>query len=199
MFFTEDDNLRELEYLMKGVPNFKPRGHGIMVVCGLEYMPMYETRKQLIVWATQNIRHPLFRERLNDYLLERGEYVMDFVSKRHKDTFERKIRKVNPQNYKMIAAVYLLTANFKLQKVSYKHIHNDGIVFNQINKRQLSDIGYTLFCAAKDLYFGTKYITVSDLCDKQLIYPEMFGLICNAMGIKRFGIKAIKNERGETN
>lgn len=54
MFFTEDDNLRELEYLMKGVPNFKPRGHGIMVVCGLEYMPMYETRKQLIVWATQN-------------------------------------------------------------------------------------------------------------------------------------------------
>ena len=52
---------------------------------------------------------------------------------------------------------------------------------------------------SKDLYFGTKYITVSDLCDKELIYPEMFGLICNAMGIKRFGIKAIKNERGETN
>ena len=197
MFFTEDDNLRELEYLMKGVPNFKPRGHGVMVVCGLEYIPMYETRKQLIVWATQNIRHPEFRARLNDYLLERGEYVMDFVSERHKGTFDKKAAVVNPQNRRMLAAIYLLTANYKLQKLSYRYIHKNEIQFNRINKRELSDIGYTLLCAAKDMYYGTKYITVSDLCDKKLIYAEMFGLICNAMGIRRFGLKAVKNEREE--
>ena len=199
MFFTEDEDLRELEFLMRGVPNFKPRGHGIVVVCGFKYIPMYETRKQLIVMATQNIRHPAFRKRLNNYLLERGEYVMDFVSERHRGTFEKKIRKVDPQNHKMIAAIYLLTADYKLQKASYKYIRNNGILFNRIYTRNLSYKGYTLLCAAKDMYLGTKYMTVSDLCDKQLIYPETFGLICNAMGIKRFGIKAIKNERGETN
>ena len=197
MFFTEDEDLRELEFLMKGVPNFKPRGHGMVVVCGFKYIPMYETRKQLIVWATQNIRHPAFRKRLNDYLLERGEYVMDFVSDRHKDTFERKVKRVDPQNYKMIAAIYLLTSDYKLQRASYKYIRSDGISFNRIYTRNLSHKGYTLLCAAKDVYLGTKYVTVTDLCDKQFINPETFGLLCNAMGIKRFGIKAIKNESGE--
>ena len=197
MFFTEDDNLRELEFLMKGVPNFKPRGHGMVVVCGLKYIPMYETRKQLIIWATQNIKHPEFRVRLNDYLLERGEYVMDFISARHKGTFEKKIEKVNPKNHRMLAAIYLLTSNYKLQKISYRYIYRNEIQFNRINTRELSDAGYTLLCAAKDMYYGTKYITVSDLCDKKLIYAELFGLICNAMGIRRFGLKAIRNEREE--
>ena len=125
MFFTEDEDLRELEFLMRGVPNFKPRGHGIVVVCGFKYIPMYETRKQLIVMATQNIRHPAFRKRLNDYLLERGEYVMDFVNNRHREAFEESIRKVNRGNRKLLAAIYLLTANFALQRTAQLHIRNN--------------------------------------------------------------------------
>ena len=47
---------------------------------------------------------------------------------------------------------------------------------------------YTLFCCAKDLYLGTKHITIADLADEQLISPKMFGIICNALAIRRFGI-----------
>ncbi len=196
MHFT-DDELRKYEYLMKGVPNFKPRGHGITVVCGFKYVPMYETRKQLIVWATQNIKHPEFRIRLNNYLLEKGEYVMDFVSKNHKETFEENIRRANRKNNTLLAAIYLLSANFRLQRAARVHIYNNQINFKKISTKYITEEGYTLLCAARDLYLNTKYISITDLCDEKLISPEMFGLICTAIGIKRFGLRALGMESEE--
>ena len=68
--------------------------------------------------------------------------------------------------------------------------------FDDLSDKKMNKCG-KLVGNMQELYLGTKYMTVSDLCDKQLIYPETFGLICNAMGIKRFGIRAIKNEREE--
>lgn len=194
MFFTEDYNLRKYEYLMRGVPNFKPRGHGMIVVCGLRYIPMYESRKQLILWATQNIRHPAFRKRLNNYLIERGEYVMDFVNNRHREAFEESIRKVNRGNRKLLAAIYLLTANFALQRTAQLHIRNNDIMFRNIHTRYLDVEGYTLLCAAKDIFLGTRYLCISDLSDSIIISSDVFALMCNALSIKRFGLMAIKNE-----
>ena len=55
----------------------------------------------------------------------------------------------------------------------------------------LKEKGYTLMCAAKDLYLGTKYMSISDLSDELLISSDVFGLICNAIGIKRFGLKVL--------
>lgn len=55
----------------------------------------------------------------------------------------------------------------------------------------MTENAYTLFCCAKDLYLGTKHIAVKDLADMDLISPKMFGLICNAMAIRRFGLNAI--------
>ena len=39
-----------------------------------------------------------------------------------------------------------------------------------------------------ELYLGTKHITIADLTDEQLISYRMFGIICNALVIRRFGI-----------
>ncbi len=48
------------------------------------------------------------------------------------------------------------------------------------------------------MYLGTKHLTFSDLADQSLIPPKVFGLICNAMAIRRFGLGAIASmNRGD--
>lgn len=194
MFFTEDNNLRKYEYLMKGIPNFEPRGHGMVIVCGYRYIPIYETRKQLLIWATQNIRHPAFRMRLNNYLFERGENIMNFIDMNHKKAFEENIARINCNNYRLLAAVYLLSANFLLQRTAGAHIRNNDINFKNIHKGYLDVEGYTLLCAAKDIFLGTRYLSITDLTDEVIINQRLFALICNALSIKRFGLMAIRNQ-----
>ena len=47
-------------------------------------------------------------------------------------------------------------------------------------------------CAAKDLYLGTKHLTIDDLGDAKLIPTELFRLICNAMAVRRYGLRALE-------
>ena len=44
-----------------------------------------------------------------------------------------------------------------------------------MNLGSVDDKAHTLFCRAKDLYLGTKHITIADLADEQLISPQIFG------------------------
>ena len=37
MYFTETPSLREIEKAMKMVPNFTPRGHGVVILCKHEF------------------------------------------------------------------------------------------------------------------------------------------------------------------
>ena len=37
MYFTETPSLREIEKAMKMVPNFTPRGHGVVILCKREF------------------------------------------------------------------------------------------------------------------------------------------------------------------
>ena len=195
MFFTEDKELRKYEYLMRGVPNFRPRGHDVVIVCGYRYIPICETREQLLIWATQNIRHPEFRMRLNNYINERRGSIMDFIDKNHKGAFEEIIGRINRDNYRLLAAVYLLSANSVLQRTARLHIRKNDITFRNIHTKYLDDEGYTLLCAAKDMLLGTRYLCISDLSDEILINNNMFALICNALAIRRFGLTAIRNGR----
>ena len=59
--------------------------------------------------------------------------------------------------------------------------------------------GYALYCAAKDLYLGTKNLTVRDLAAPEVITPKLFGLICNGMAVRRFGVGAIRLQAGTRN
>ena len=49
---------------------------------------------------------------------------------------------------------------------------------------------YALFMTAKDLYCGTKHITIRDLADTKLVSPQLFGILCEAMTIRRYGAAA---------
>ena len=54
--------------------------------------------------------------------------------------------------------------------------------------------GYVLFHTAKDLYKGTKHISLSELTDPELVSDEAFWLIITAFLIRRYGPAVILKE-----
>lgn len=115
---------------------------------------------------------------------------MTYQSKKHKEIFDKAIEKKNENNYRLIAAIYLLTADNELWKAVKASIKKNGVDFDSIKLNAIHPKGYTLYCAAKDIYLGSKHLAVSDLMDMNLVTPKMFGVIINAMAIRRFGMRA---------
>ena len=131
------------------------------------------------------------KKRLYKYIRESGNDHMNYLNSKHRIAFTEATRKLNKNDYALMSAVYLLTADFKLWTAAKRYTNRNKIEFNKIQLKNSSEESYTLLCAAKDLYLGTKHITAKDLADTDLIPPKMFGLICNAMAIRRFGLGAI--------
>ena len=90
-----------------------------------------------------------------------------------------------------MSALYLLTADPALWTTARNHVNKNTIDFEKIRLKNSSEDAYVLFCCAKDLYLGTKHITVKDLADRDLIKTQIFTLIYNAIVIHRFGLDAI--------
>ncbi|MBR3918303.1 MAG: hypothetical protein IKJ59_06155 [Clostridia bacterium] len=197
MYFIDDEKLRKFEKVMRGVPNFKPRGHGVMVICEFNYEPTEETLKDLITWTMQSIKNPVFRQRLKLYLMECDMNSMEFASDFHRLAFNEAIQKRDTSNYALMSAIYLLTSDVRLYRLAKRYIKEKYIHFDKIKLKYCNEHIYTLYCAAKDLYRGTKYLDIQDLSDPDIIPFKEFGLICNAMTIRRFGIGAVQRERTE--
>ena len=113
---------------------------------------------------------------------------MNYYGKKHENDFNQAFERIDPNNLRVLSAVYLLTANTQLWRRVQNQVEKNGIRFDRMNLGSVDEKAYTLFCCAKDLYLGTKHITIADLADEQLISPKMFGIICNALAIRRFGI-----------
>lgn len=137
------------------------------------------------------IRYPPFQRRLEKYLKESEEKPMDYRNEKHRIAFTEAIRKLNEKDDALMSAVYLLSAEHALWMKAKCKVEKNGILFDTIKLQNSTENAYTLFCCAKDLYLGTKHITIKDLADTDLISPKMFGLICNAMAIRRFGLNTI--------
>ena len=168
MYFSETPSLREIEKTMKMIPNFIPRGHGVVILCQNEFAEencIAVSQKEILEKTMSHTSNPLFQKRFKKYINESETIPMNFRNSKHNITFTETIRKKNKKDYALMSAIYLLTAEFALWQ------------------------------AAKDLYLGTEYLTISDLADPQLIPPRMFALICNAMAIRRFGLSAIHFEQ----
>ena len=200
MLFITDRRLRELEQLMQCVPNFSPKGHGIVIIHSDE--PLKKDRIERIKAGTAISKEILtetlspvtclpFQRRLNQYIRESEMNPMDYRNEKHRAVFEITIRKKNRKDYALMSALYLLTADFMLWQAVRRYIVDNVICFEEIRLHGLNENSYTMFCAAKDLYLGTDCLTISDLADTSLVPPKVFGLICNAMAIRRFGLGAI--------
>lgn len=58
------------------------------------------------------IKYPPFVRRLNLYLNESEEYPMEFKNEKHRELFGEAIRRKDKKDYALMAALYLLTADF---------------------------------------------------------------------------------------
>lgn len=204
MYFAKTDRLHEMEKLMSGIPNFSPRGQGKTVLqCEIDScmkgQPPPDNYADVLKATMIAIHHQPFLERLESLIKESESETVMYRNEKHQRVFEESIGKCDEKNYAFLSAVYLMTADFKLwQKVKH-YIGKNDIDFENAKLNGIHANGYALYCVAKDLYLGTKHLTVCDLADTELIPNKMFTLICNAMAIRRFGMKAIQlKERSES-
>ncbi len=114
---------------------------------------------------------------------------MKFKNKNHQALFENTAKKLDRRDKTKMAVLFLLTADGKLWNASKHHISRGKIYLNDIKLRNGTPKAYTLLCCAKDIAFGTSYLTVNDLADAELITPKLLGIINNAITIRRYGIK----------
>lgn len=150
------------------------------------------TYRETIEETMSGIRYPPFIIRLHQYLKESEESPMNFKNEKHHMVFAEAAKKMNTKNDALMAVLYLLTADQKLWNHAKRYVLQNKIRFGSIHLRGSTENGYALYCAAKDIYLGTTNLTIGELADTRVIPPRIFGLICNAMAIRRFGLGALK-------
>lgn len=189
--FSDNPYDRRMEQLMMTVPNFAPRGVGFRFAEAQIFITTTAATPTEILTATmRQIRCPPFRKRFNEYI-ESEENPMTYINEKHRTRFTLAAKNVHRENYALLSALYLLTADPRLWSCCKHHINNGCVFFENIKLNNCSERAYAVYCAAKDLTLGTKHITVSDLADADLVPPMLFRTICNAMAIRRFGLAAI--------
>ena len=200
MLFTTNPKDRAFERMMKGIPNFPPRGHGMYIsrdsprrlACD-KNSKQTERIREMMTLTMRGIQNAVFADRFKKYITETEE-LMDFRNENHKMIFKETAAKLVSDNA-LLAAVYLLTADRKLWWDAEGCIRKNEICFDDMRCGKYSCGAYVLLCAAKDLYLGTQYVNISDLADSSLVPTEIFALVCNAMTIRRFGIAVLETGR----
>ena len=114
---------------------------------------------------------------------------MRFKSQQHKSTFKKAIRKKDKTDNKLMAAMYLLTADLPLWNRVKGSIRENSIDFDEIRLNTVTENGYTLYSASKDMYFNTDHVSLSDIFDTKLISERMYNVIITAINIRRLGLE----------
>ena len=169
MLFITNPRLRKLEAFMQEVPHFPPRGTKVDFDSLEDEILLFEIEKVIV-----NVKTP------NENLNTGKDNIMKFRNEKHRSTFLNEAKKQSLKNYKIIAALYLLTADEKLWDTAKSSVGKDDIIFENIHLKNGSENAYALYCAAKDLYSGSRHLAIDDIADGTIIKNKVFSLICNA-------------------
>lgn len=190
--FSNNPYDRRMERLMMTVPNFAPKGVGFRFTEAQIFITATAaTPTEILAETMRQIRCPPFRKRFNEYIESEGK-TMIYINEKHRARVTLAARNVHRENFALLSALYLLTADQRLWNCCKYHINNGCVFFENIKLNNCTERAYTLYCVAKDLTLGTKHITISNLADIKLVPPALFRIICNAMAIRRFGLAAVK-------
>ena len=120
---------------------------------------------------------------------------MKFKNKNHQAIFNAMTNKLDPRDRTKMSVLYLLTADVRLWNASKPYINKGKIQLDRIKLKNGNENAYALLCCAKDIAYGTSYLTVTDLADSDLISPKLYGLIGNAIALRRYGIEVYKSRK----
>lgn len=121
---------------------------------------------------------------------------MKFRNNTHRTAFMEAIKDMHRSDNATLAAVYSLTADGRQWNQVKRCVRRNEILFDQMRPIGGTINSYALLCVARDLYLGTTHIALGDLADPELIQPKLFGVICNAIAIRRYGLEAIHAQPG---
>ncbi len=115
---------------------------------------------------------------------------MYFKNEKHRQAFEAGIKKANKKDKETLCLIYLLSADSCLWRRAKQSAKSRIIMLNSIRLTNISEDGYVFLGAAKDIKYGTKYLTLGDLTDRSLITPKVYKVLCQAMRLRRCGLLA---------
>lgn len=122
---------------------------------------------------------------------------MYFRNEHHRQAFRDGMKKTNRKDKETVSAVYLLSAEPCLWRRAKRASVYGKILLNNVRLSGISEDGYILLGAAKDIKYGTKYLTLGDLTDRTIITPKIYKLISQAVQIKRCGLAALQEAKGK--
>ena len=122
---------------------------------------------------------------------------MYFRNEHHRQAFRDGMKKTNRKDKESVSAVYLLSAEPCLWRRAKQASVYGKILLKNIRLSGITENGYILLGAAKDIKYGTKYLTLGDLSDRSLVSPKIYKLISQAMQIKRCGLAAVQEANRE--
>ncbi|MDD3833091.1 MAG: hypothetical protein PHR18_04210 [Oscillospiraceae bacterium] len=178
---------------METIPNHECRSCGY-VIQEENRTEIPDSYYSLLESTMQYIGNRQFVERFHSYLKENERWFdpMMFRSERHEDLFCREARKPRNQSACMLTAIYLFSADNTLWRNAKYQLGNGVDKLLNLPLEGISITGYTLYKAALALCRGTDDLTISELADRDSISPLVFGIICEAMTLRRYGIAAVK-------
>ncbi len=120
---------------------------------------------------------------------------MYYKNAKHKQAFTEGLKRTDKKDKETLAILYLLSADPCLWQRAKKARVYGKIYLNNICLTNISEEGYVLLGAAKDITAGTKYLSLADLSDKSLISGKTYETIMQAIRIRRCGTTAMQEEK----
>lgn len=118
-----------------------------------------------------------------------------FETEGHRQRFEDANKEKKSNSPGQTAALFLLTADPFLWSKAQPTVAPEGIDFSAIRIHGVDLDSYVLFHTAKDLYSGSKHISLSELTDPELVSDSVFRLLVTAFLIRRYGAEVLSAER----
>lgn len=199
--FCNSQQLCVLERQMQQPPGYRPRGQGIYIVDETEWKSR-GNYSEIVDCVISRMQMEQLKRRIQEIFCD-IEKEMIFRNPMHRKDFYSLLigrRRKNLAQYpNYAAAVFLLSADAALWDTVYKNVLDTGIYFDRIKLGGVTLEQYILFHAAKDVYYGTKHIRLSELTDRELIPDEILRLIVNAFVIEKCGVEIVKQEEWNEN
>ncbi len=116
------------------------------------------------------------------------KFKSDFHRKAFLSFVSEKVKNPYLSRSEYIAAVFLLSADKFLWKCSESALTGYSVNFENLNLNGVSTEGYALFKAAKAVYSGDSDITITELCDLNLVDDQTAVTIFSGIMLSRNGI-----------
>ena len=124
---------------------------------------------------------------------------MIYRDDRHLRTFEKELT-LHPKttNRKLLAALYLLTADGNLWAQVRDQVTIRKICVDEMRPKNLTGTSYVFFTAARDILLGSRSIDLMEIADPALLSMKSSMILCTSLAIRAFGLGQASRIQFET-